>query len=75
MPDKTTDAAAKLEKLGQRVRAGNEKQHPAQNLDTVRSAVREQYEQEQEAKRTRAAEPEPPSPTKEREPDEPDQDH
>ena len=71
MPDPNTDAGEKLQKLGERVRAGHAKQHPAQNLETVRSAVREQYEQEQEAKRTKAAEPEPPSPTKEREPGEP----
>jgi hypothetical protein len=72
MPDPNTDAGAKLEKLGQRVRAGYAKEHPAQNLDTVRGAVREQYEQEQEAKRTKAVEPEPPSPAKEREREEPD---
>jgi hypothetical protein len=74
MPDPNTDAAAKLQKLGARLRAGFAKQHPAQNLDTVRGAVREQYEQEQEAKRTKAVEPEAPGPTKERQPDEPDHD-
>ena len=72
MPDPNTDAGEKLRKLGQRVRAGYAKQHPAQNLDTVRGAVREQYEQGQEAKRSKAVEPEPPSPTKQREPEEPD---
>jgi hypothetical protein len=72
MPDETTDAGEKLEKLGQRVRAGNAKQHPAQNLEAVRNAVREQYDQEQEAKRTKAVEPESPNPTKERQPEEPD---
>ena len=71
MPKKSTDAEGALQKLGQRLRAGIAKQHPAQNLDAVRGAVREQYEQEQDAKRTKAVEP--PSPTKEREPEEPDQ--
>ena len=70
MPDQNTDAEAKLEKLGQRVRAGFAKQHPAQNLETVRGAVREQYEQEQEAKRGKPATP--PGPAKERQPKEPD---
>jgi hypothetical protein len=46
---------------------------PEQSLDTVKDAVREQYEQEQDAKRSPSVEP--PSPTKEREPDEPDQEH
>ena len=41
-----------------------------QSLDTVKDAVREQYEQEQDAKRDVTIEP--PSPTPEREPDEPD---
>ena len=70
MPKKSTDAEAALQKLGQRLRAGMAEQHPAQNLETVRGAVREQYEQEQEAKRTKAATPS--SPTKQREPEEPD---
>jgi len=55
-----------------RYRAALAKQHqtPEQSLDTVRDAVREQYEQEQEAKRSPQIEP--PSPSKEREPDEPE---
>jgi len=32
-------------------------QHPAQNLDAVRGAVREQYEQEQKAKREKPITP------------------
>ena len=51
MPKKSTDAEAALQKLGQRLRAGMAEQHPAQNLETVRGAVREQYEQEQNAAR------------------------
>jgi hypothetical protein len=51
MPQQPTEAEQALEKLGQRLRAGYAKQHPAQSLDTVREAVREQYEQEQEAAR------------------------
>jgi hypothetical protein len=73
MPDPNTDAEAKLKKLGQRLRAGFSKQHPAQHLDTVRDAVREQYEQEQEAKRGKPATPPGPMKTKERESPEPDQ--
>jgi len=51
MPPPPTEEELALEKLGQRLRAGFAKQHPAQSLDTVRDAVREQYEQEQEAAR------------------------
>jgi len=47
-------------------------QTPEQSLDTVRDAVREQYEQEQDAKRGQTIEPSEPTP--EREPEEPDQD-
>lgn len=47
MPKKNPDPEAALQKLGQRLRAGFAKEHPAQHLDTVRNAVREQYEQEQ----------------------------
>ena len=73
MPDPNTDeqATAALEKLGERLRAGFTKQNPAQNLDAVRDAIREQYEQEQEAKRSKLTEPT--DPTQEREPEEPDQ--
>jgi len=71
MPNQHTDAEAKLQKLGQRLRAGFAKQHPAQNLEAVRGAVREQYEQEQKAKREKTITP--PVPKKEREREEPDQ--
>ena len=49
MADQNTNAEASLQKLGQRVRAGYAKQHPAQHLDLVRAAVRQQYDQEQSA--------------------------
>ena len=71
MPNQNTDAEAKLQKLGQRLRAGHAKQHPMQNLDTVRAAVREQYQQEQKAERRKTIAS--PTPKKEREPKEPDQ--
>jgi len=71
MPNQHTDAEAKLQKLGERLRAGFAKQHPAQNLDAVRGAVREQYEQEQKAKREKPITP--PTPKKERAREEPDQ--
>jgi hypothetical protein len=62
-----------LHEFSLRYRAALAKQHQTreQNLDTVRDAVREQYEQEQNAKRGKAIEP--PTPEKDREPDEPDQ--
>ena len=72
MPKKTTDAEAALQKLGQRLRAGIAKQHPAPSLETVRGAVREQYEQEQAAERGKTIR-QSPAKTKEREPKEPDQ--
>ena len=74
MPPPPTEEELALEKLGQRLRAGFAKQHPAQSLDTVRDAVREQYEQEQEAARqskprsdvTKGQERQPPEPDPER---------
>ena len=53
------------------MRVGYAKEHPAQSLDTVRDAVREQYELEQ---RTRRAVKSPPdaAKTKQRQPPEPD---
>ena len=73
MPQPPTEAELALEKLGQRLRAGFAKQHPAQNLDTVRDAVREQYEQEQEA--TRQSKPKPDvAKDQQRQPPEPDVD-
>jgi hypothetical protein len=61
-----------LHEFSVRYRAALAKQHqtPEQSLDTVREAVREQYEQEQDAKRSPTIEP--PEPTQEREPEEPD---
>jgi hypothetical protein len=55
MPKPKPNPEAALEKLGQRLRAGMAKKHPAQNLDAVRGAVREQYEQEQVAERSQPA--------------------
>ena len=71
MPKQNPDAEAALQKLGQRLRAGMAEQQPAQNLEIVRGAVREQYEQEQAAKREKKPAP---SPTKEpqRKPPEPE---
>jgi len=57
MPKHNPDADAALEKLGQRVRAGFAKEHPAQHLDTVREAVRQQYEMEQRAPRATKSAP------------------
>ena len=61
-----------LHEFSVRYRAALAQQHqtPEQSLDTVREAVREQYDQEQEIKRSPSVEP--PSPTKEREPEEPE---
>ena len=61
-----------LHEFSVRYRAALAKQHqtPEQSLDTVRDAVREQYEQEQDAKRSRSIEPS--VLTREREPDEPE---
>ncbi len=71
MPDENPDPEAALKKLGERVRDGFAKTHPTpeRSLNTVRDAVREQYEQEQKAERSKPIEP--PSPSKERKPDEP----
>jgi hypothetical protein len=68
----TPDAEVALHKLGQRIREGHARKHPTpdKSLETVKNAVREQYEQEQDAKRSPSVEP--PSPTKEREPEEPE---
>ena len=60
-----------LHEFSVRYRAALAQKHqtPEQSLDTVRDAVREQYEQER-AKRSQT--PEPPSATQEREPDAPE---
>ena len=72
MPREQQDADAALRKLGSRIRAGHAVQHPvpANSLETVRSTVREQWEQEQQVKRT--TKPAPPSKGRHRKPDEPE---
>ena len=72
MPKPKQDAEAALQKLGQRLRAGMAEKHPAPSLETVRGAVREQYEQEQKA--ARGKKPPAPDATKEprRKPQEPE---
>ncbi len=61
-----------LHEFSVRYRAAFAKENPTPeaNIDTVKDAVREQYEQEQDAKRSPSVEP--PSPTPEREPEEPE---
>ena len=51
MPKQNTDAELALHKLGQRIRDGLAKKHAIsdKSLETVKNAVREQYEQEQKA--------------------------
>jgi hypothetical protein len=72
MADQNTEAAAKLEKLGARLRQAVAAQHPTQERDiqTALGAVREQWEQEQEALRQKKPAP---SKTQEREPPEPNE--
>src|SRR6185295_6790170 len=71
MPDQNTDAEAKLRKLGQRLRQAWAKQHPIteRSLDTVKNAIREQWEKEQAATRGRAAAPPGPAKGRERKPE------
>lgn len=57
MPKKTPDAIAALQKLGEHLRAGIAKTHPAQHLDAVRAVVRAQYVQQQEKPRAGKAAP------------------
>jgi hypothetical protein len=73
MADQNTEAAAKLEKLGARLRQAVAAQHPTQERDiqTALGAVREQWEQEQEAQRQKKPAP---SKTQEREPEPPEAD-
>lgn len=73
MADQNTEAAAKLEKLGARLRQAVAAQHPTQERDiqTALEAVREQWEQEQEAQRLKKPTP---SKTQEREPEPPEAD-
>jgi hypothetical protein len=72
MPDQNAEAENKLRKLGQRSRHGWTKEHPHtdKTLETVKQAVREQWEREQMAKRTK---PRPgPGRARDRQPPEPD---
>jgi hypothetical protein len=73
MADQNTEAAAKLEKLGARLRQAVAAQHPTQERDiqTALGAVREQWEQEQEAQRQKKPAP---SKTQQREPEPPEAD-
>ncbi len=61
-----------LHEFSVRYRSALAKQHqtPEQSLDTVRDAVREQYEQERAEQSSQT--PEPPSAAQEREPDAPE---
>jgi len=72
MPREQHEAVAELHKLGQRVRAVHAKQPPIsqRSLATVRTTVREQYDQEQTAKRISNA-PKAPGKAKSRKPSEP----
>jgi hypothetical protein len=60
MAKPNTDAELALHKLGQRIRDGFAKKHPTtdKSIQTVRDAVREQYEQEQAAEREKKPSPE-----------------
>ena len=73
MPREQKEAEGALQKLGQRIRAGWSKQHPVpnQSLETIRTTVRQDWEQDQQAKRTKK--PSAPTKTRHRKPDEPDQ--
>ena len=59
MPREIKQAEAALQKLGQRVREGWAKKHPIseRSRQTVRTAVREVWEQEQKIKRERGQKP------------------
>jgi len=63
-----------LHEFSVRYRAGFAKANPTpqESLDTVKDAVREQYEQEMEAKRSPAIEPPEASKEPDRQPPEPD---
>jgi hypothetical protein len=66
MPREQKDAEAALNKLGQRVREGWAKKHPIseRSLETVRTTVREDFEQEQKARRAKIFTPRTPPPPK-----------
>jgi hypothetical protein len=76
MPKQNPDAEIALRKLGRHLRQSFAKKHPIpeKSLETVRHAVREQWDKEQEAKRHKKAEPDEPQKRDRREPPEPDQD-
>ena len=63
-----------LHEFSVRYRAAFAKGHPTPELsvDTVKDAVREQYEQEMDAKRSPTIEPSTPTPEREPEPPEPE---
>ena len=64
----------RLHEFSVRYRAALAKKYaaPENSLDTVKDAVREQYEQEMDAKRSPTIEPSTPTPEREPEPPEPE---
>ena len=74
MPKQNPDAELALHKLGQRIRDGWAKKHAItdKSLETVKNAVREQYEQEQAAEREKKPAPDA-GKEPERQPPEPEQ--
>lgn len=71
MPELSQREQLALHEFSVQYRAALAKQRtPEQSLDTVKDAVRDQYEQEQQAKQSPTVEPE--SPSKEPEPQEPE---
>ena len=75
MPKQNPDAELALHKLGQRIRDGWAKKNAIsdKSLETVKNAVREQYEQEQAAEREKKHAPNA-AKEQERQPPEPEQD-
>ena len=75
MADQSTEAAAKLEKLGAHLRQAVAAQHPTQEKDiqTALGAVREEWAKEQEILRQRKPAPDL-TKIREREPEEPERD-
>ena len=73
MPKQNPDAEFALHKLGQRIRDGWAKKHAIsdKSLETVKNAVREQYEQEQAVEREKKPAPDA-AKEQERQPPEPD---
>jgi hypothetical protein len=72
MAEPTPKEQIALHEFSVRYRAALAKQHPTteQSLDTVRDAVREQFEQERAEQQSQP--PEPPSQSNQREPDAPE---